>query len=353
MKLERYAGNPILSPNGKNSWESLVVCNPGIWYEDGTFYLLYRAAGNDPEHYIHFGLATSKDGFNFERASDKPVLSPEQDGPCAGCIEDPRIVKFDDTFYITYAYRPFPPGQYWKFGYGEVMKYDMPPSAPICLRNNIANSGLIMSKDFKTYKRLGRITKTNLDDRDVILFPEKVNGKFVMLHRPKEWVGEKYGCKYPSIWICFSDDLMEWEDGKLLISGTSYWEEKVGGSAPPLKTEEGWLTLYHGVDNKGVYRVGVMLLDLQDPAKVIARATDFIMEAEFDYECDGLYNNCIFPTGNVIVGDTLYVYYGGADKYCCVATCPVKEILAFVMTYKNISDTVADGSAIGANIISA
>lgn len=109
MKLKRCADNPVLSPLKKNAWESLSVCNPGAWYEDGTFYLLYRAAGEDKEHIIRFGLAVSKDGFHFERVSDKPVLSPVIDSPDSGGIEDPRIVKFDDVFYITYAYRPFPP----------------------------------------------------------------------------------------------------------------------------------------------------------------------------------------------------------------------------------------------------
>jgi len=334
FRLDKYEGNPILKPNKGNEWESLVVCNPGAWYENGTFYLLYRAAGNDETHYIHFGLATSKDGFNFERVSDRPVLSPEENTPWAGCIEDPRIVKLDDAYFITYAYRPFPPGQYWKFAYGEVLTYDVPESAPVYLKKNNTNSGLLMSTDLKSFRNLGRITKSNLNDRNVILFPEKINGKYVMLHRPNEWVGEKYGCEYPSIWICFSDDLMEWEDGQLLIKGQNWWERKVGGSAPPLRTSEGWLALYHGVDDKNIYRVGVMLLDLDDPSKVIARAPNFIMEPEHDYERHGLYNECVFPTGNVIEGDTLFVYYGGADKYCCVATCSVRELLDYVLKHK-------------------
>ena len=112
------------------------------------------------------------------------------------------------------------------------------------------------------------------------------------------------------------------------------WEKKIGGSTPPLKTEEGWLLLYHGVDSEGIYRVGVALLDLDNPSKVIARSPNYIMEPEYDYELNGFYKGCVFPTGNVIVGDTLYVYYGSADKYCCVATCSVKELLDYVLKYK-------------------
>ena len=327
LRLKRCTSNPVLSPLKKNAWESLSVCNPGAWYENGTFYLLYRAAGEDKEHIIRFGLAVSKDGFRFERVSDKPILSPAADSPDSGGIEDPRIVKFDDVFYITYAYRPFPPGQYWLPDKEKHQGPYGPASAPKVIRDNVANSGILTSKDLRTFRRLGRITRSDLDDRDVILFPEKINGKYVMLHRPKDWIGEKYSCRHPSIWISFSDDLLVWEEDRLLLKGTYPWEEKVGGSCPPLKTDEGWLTLYHGVDGKGVYRAGVMLLDLKDPAQIIARASEFILEPEEEYERRGLWPNCVFPTGNVIVGDEVFIYYGAADKYCCAATAKVRNLI--------------------------
>ncbi len=335
MKLEKYKNNPILSPS-KNQWENLTVCNPGAWYQDGKFYLLYRAAGDDHEHYIYFGLAVSEDGFNFERVSEKPVFMPSSNGADAGCVEDPRIVKFNNDFYVTYAYRPFPPGQYWKEDSSTHWTYKLGENAPVNLKKNITNTGLAITKDFKKFKRLGRITRSDLDDRDVILFPEKIADKYVILHRPKEWKGEKYGCDYPAIWIKYSDDLLVWEDkaSQLLIKGEESWERKVGGSTPPLKTDQGWLTLYHGVDDKGIYRTGVMLLELENPTKVIARAREYIMEPEFDYEIDGFYNGCVFPTGNVIAEDTLYVYYGGADKYCAVATCSVEELINFTLSYQ-------------------
>lgn len=335
MILKKYENNPILSPNTKNDWESLVVCNPGVFYENGTFYMLYRAAGNDAEHVIRFGLATSNDGVNFTRVSDSPALAPSAEGPDAGCIEDARIVKFDDFYYITYAFRPFPPGQYWNFAHDEVLTPNMGDNAPLFLKNNIANSGLVMTKDFKTWTRLGRITQSNMDDRDVILFPEKINNKYAMLHRPKEWVGDGYGTKYPAIWIRYSDDLLVWnEPSKLLIKGIDGgWEEKIGGSTPPLKTDKGWLVLYHGVENggKGYYRVGALLLDLNDPSRVLGRTKHWIMEPEHRYETEGPYQGCVFPTGNVIIGDTLYVYYGGADKYIGVATANVNELVDYIL----------------------
>lgn len=338
MKFTKSEKNPILSPNPLNNWENLVVCNPGAWYEDGKFYLLYRAAGNDEDHIIRFGLAESNDGINFRRVSDTPAFSPSIDGPDRGGVEDARIVKFGDEFYVTYAYRPFPPGRYWNFPHDVVALPDAGTDAPAVYRKNIANSGLALTKDFKTWQRLGRLTQSNLDDRDVILFPEKINGNYAMLHRPKQWVGEEYGTEFPAIWITFSDDLMVWNNkSTLLLAGKDgTWEEKIGGSTPPLKTTEGWLIVYHGVEKggKGYYRVGVALLDLDDPTKVIARAPDYVMEPEHYYEIEGFYRGCVFPTGNVIVDDTLFVYYGGADKYVALATCSVQELLEYLLQFK-------------------
>ena len=334
MILKKCEENPILIPNPANDWENLVVCNPGAWYEKGTFYLLYRAAGNDDDHIIRFGLATSTDGIHFSRVSDKPAFAPSSDGPDMGGVEDARIVKFGDEFFVTYAYRPFPPGRYWTFAHDVVRVPDTGKDSPAVYRENIANTGLAVTRDFKTWRRLGRLTQTNLDDRDVILFPEKINDKFVLLHRPKQWVGEQYGCTQPAIWITTSDDLMVWEEeSKILLQGKiGTWEEKIGGSTPPLKTKDGWLLIYHGVENggKGYYRVGVVLLDLFDPTKVIARSEKYIMEPEHYYEIEGYYKGCVFPTGNVIVDDTLYVYYGGADKYVGLATCSVNELLDYL-----------------------
>lgn len=334
MKLEKSDRNPILAPLEKNYWENLVVCNPGAWYEDGKFYLLYRAAGDDEGHIIRFGLAMSEDGVSFHRVSDEPVFGPSSDGPDRGGVEDPRIVKFGDEFYVTYAYRPFPPGRYWTFPHDVVALPEVGEDAPAVYRNNIANSGLAMTKDFKTWQRLGRITQSNLDDRDVILFPEKINGKYVLLHRPKQWIGEAYGTNFPAIWITFSEDLMVWNGkSQILLAGREgTWEEKVGGSTPPLRTKDGWLLIYHGVEKKGkgYYRVGVALLDLDDPTKVIGRCSDWVMEPEHDYEMEGFYKGCVFPTGNVIVDDTLFVYYGAADKYVGLATCSVNALLEYI-----------------------
>ncbi len=341
MKLDRYHANPILSPNPANSWESLVTCNPGVVYDNGTFYMLYRAAGDDEEHVIRFGLATSSDGFHFERVSDEPVFSPGADGPDSGCVEDPRIIKMGDTFYITYAYRAYPPGRYWTFPHDEVLYPEADVFDPLAWKKNIGNTGLAMTKDFKAFRRLGRITSPVLDDRDVIIFPEKVGGKFVMMHRPKQFVGEKYGVDYPSIWLKFSDDILDWESqpSHLLLTGRpGTWEEKIGGSTPPILTDEGWLMLYHGVADGGRsrYSVGALLLDRENPLKVLSRLPEPVLEPVEDYECFGHYAGCVFPTGNVVVDGTLYVYYGAADRFVGVATCSLQKLLEELLRFKKV-----------------
>jgi predicted GH43/DUF377 family glycosyl hydrolase len=332
MKLKKFEGNPILSPNPENEWESLVTTNPAAWYEDGTFYLLYRAAGEDKEHNIHIGLATSTDGFNFNRVQDKPVLTPDPNGFDAGSVEDARVVKFGDEYYMTYAFRPYPPGQYWKNEYDQIEAPKLSEFAPKCLRENVGNTALAVSKDLINFKKVGRLTDPSLDDRDVILFPEKINSKFFMLHRPKNYVGPKYNTETPAIWIKSSEDMMTWNVAStLLLKGEEWWEYKVGGNTPPLRTNEGWLMLYHGVDKNFTYRLGACLLDLEDPTKILYRTKDFILEPETDIEKNGLYKwGVVFPTGNVIVDDTLYVYYGASDQWCCVATANIHELVQFI-----------------------
>ncbi len=333
MKLNKYENNPILLPND-NEWENRCVLNPGVVYDDKNkkFIMLYRAAGSDEEHVIRCGLAESKDGIHFERKSDKPVFNPERDTMDGGCIEDPRIIKMDGIYYITYAARAYCPGRYWipgtPFPYiTEEDYYDK--NLPYAARSNVTVSYLAATTDFKKYKKLGRITFTKEDNRDVIIFPEKIGDKFVVLSRPKFAPTEKV--KMPSIWIAFADDLLDYTEAKLLITGEEWWEEsRIGAGTPPIKTEKGWFLLYHGVDNDGYYRVGALLLDLVDPSIVIARTKNYIMEPEFDYETNGLYNGCVFPTGAVVADGTLYVYYGTADKYIALATADFNELIDYL-----------------------
>ncbi|MDR0426836.1 MAG: hypothetical protein LBH24_06695 [Clostridiales bacterium] len=333
--LVRYAENPILKADPANAWEDLCVLNPAVIYDEKRkkFVMLYRAAGHDVEHRIYFGLAESEDGFHFERVSAQPALSPNPDDADGGCLEDPRLVQIDGVYYVVYAARAYAPGRYWlsdeeyeKLGY---RPETTPASAPYFQHKNNTVSYLAATKDFKRWKRLGRITDARFDDRDVLIFPERVNGKFVRISRPKI---PGAPVKMPSVWITFSDDLLEWGEPKVLFTGEQWWETaRIGAGCPPIKHKKGWFMLYHGVDgavgNLGTYRVGAVMLDLNDPSKVIARTKNFLMEPKEPFETEGLYGDCVFPTGNVLKDGTLYIYYGCADKYVAVVTADFDELV--------------------------
>jgi len=326
MRLKKWEGNPILKPTGKGDWEKLAVCNPGAWYEDGKVNLLYRASAETEEYRIFLGLAVSEDGTHFRRVSEQPIYTPSEPFE-AGCAEDPRIVKFDDYYYITYACRAVP---FTTFSKGRGPKY--PDTAPRSFRENLTRTGLLRSKYLRNFERLGPITPDDVDDRDVILFPEKIKNKYVMIHRPADWVSPKYDCDKPSIWMATSEDLIHWEDEVLLAEPLFDWQsQKIGGSTPPIKTDKGWLLLYHGVDKKRVYRQGVMMLDLENPTKIIGRPQDFILEPTEDYEIHGIEHDVVFAVGNVVINGELFVYYGGADKVCCVATAPLQGLVDFAL----------------------
>jgi predicted GH43/DUF377 family glycosyl hydrolase len=200
---------------------------------------------------------------------------------------------------------------------------------------NHYQSGLAFSTDLLTWKNLGMITPPTIHDRDNVLFPERVDGCYVMLRRPNEFIGPAYGCSKPSIWIAFSSDLKTWTTPVLLASPAEDWEaQKIGAASPPVKTPAGWLTLYHGVDAQSRYRVGVMLLDLKNPLKVIARTSRPVMEAEAYYEKVGLIiPNVIFPTANVVKDGLFFIYYGCADTCIAVATVPLAELLDYVLSF--------------------
>ncbi|MBP5216405.1 MAG: glycosidase [Bacilli bacterium] len=330
MKLNKCPLNPILKPNPQNDWESLCVLNPAVIYDEAKqeFVMFYRAAGNGEEHRIYLGLATSKDGVHFERKSDQPILSPDPDGADGGGIEDPRLIKLGDAYFMTYASRPFPPGQYWLPKHKDYVTYTQ--LGPVGYNRNDTQTHLAFSKDLLHWKKLGRITDHRDDDRDVIILPKKINGKYYRFSRPMYSCGEGYPNEKPAIWVTSSDDMLEWKEPiKLFYQGKLWWEgAKVGGSTPMIETADGWLFLYHGVSAKDhAYRVGAFLLDKEDPTKILYQTKEPILEPTEDYETKGYYNGCVFPTGNVVKDGILYVYYGAADHFIGLATIELSALL--------------------------
>jgi beta-1,2-mannobiose phosphorylase / 1,2-beta-oligomannan phosphorylase len=199
----------------------------------------------------------------------------------------------------------------------------------------------VVSKDRLHWDVLGWATPADIDDRDVILFPEKIGGRYALLRRPIGFVETttSHSEEHPSVQISFSTDLRTWTEPEVVIRPEFKWEDnRIGGSTPPVRTERGWLVLYHGVENTNlatrrvIYRIGAMMLDLADPRKVIARAPDFIMEPEAYYEKVGLLiPNVIVTTGAVVKDGLLYIYYGCCDTSIGLATVPLEELVDHVL----------------------
>jgi len=294
IQLKRYSKEPIFSPKKENRWEAASVFNAAALYDNGLVHLIYRAtdisSGGQEGAYINsLGYAVSKDGIHFNRL-EQPILQNDVPQELRG-PEDPRVVKIGDIFYMMYT------------GYGGRFNDDY----RICLAT---------SKNLIDWQRHGVI----LDEpnKDASLFPEMINGRYAMFHR-----------RPPHIWMAFSNDLKYWQDHKIVMRALpdSEWEnEKVGISGPPIKTNQGWFLIYHGVSKEMVYRQGLALLDLADPTQVLARQAEPILEPELDWELHGHVDNVVFSCGQVVLGDEIYVYYGGADNAIGLATMKLSEI---------------------------
>jgi len=331
MRIERNAKNPIVVP-GIYDWRKAAVFNPGVIYEDGVFYMYERSAGSLRPFQTSIGLLKSTDGVHFELASEKPVFTAEQLGFPMGSVEDARVVRIDGDLLLCYALQPYA-FDCWPTGYTLPDYY--PEHYPQWQETNtepmITRSGIAVSKDYFNFEQLCYTTPAEIDDRDNALFPEKINGRYAILRRPMQYVGAEYGTELPGIWISYSDDLIHWDKPEIVAVAENFvWEgKKIGAAATPIKTKAGWLVLYHGVDEASIYRVGAMLLDLQNPAKVIGRTKHFIMEPEEYYEKYGLViPNTVFPTAVVERDDELMIYYGCCDTNISLATVKTQDLLS-------------------------
>ena len=210
-----------------------------------------------------------------------------------------------------------------------------------------ASTALATTTDFNEYIRLGIVTSKESDNKDVVLFSENVNQqssnnngaentKYLFLHRPSSWIGPRYGVDKPSIWIGEGNSLTDFGKHTLLIKPEQQWEMlKVGAGPPPIKTKLGWLLIYHGVSKDNVYSAGVALLDLKEPSKVLGRTKNPILEPKEPYEKNGDVKNVVFPTGACIIDGKLFVYYGAADKVCCLATADLENLLDHILNDGN------------------
>jgi beta-1,2-mannobiose phosphorylase / 1,2-beta-oligomannan phosphorylase len=286
--LKRHPASPLIYPNPFQEWQSRNVFNPAVIQHNGLFHMWFRAQGND--YVSRIGYAVSADGLNWNRL-EHPVLAPHNGRDDYRGVEDPRVTPLDGTFYMTYT------------AYGANSYFPM-----------IARSDNLIS-----WEDVGPLERA--ENKDHILFPEKIDGRYAILHRRSK-----------HIWIGFSDDLVHWGDHKIVMAPRldNGWDAvSIGSNGVPIKTEYGWLLFYHGYGSPIVYRHSIVLLDLNDPTKVIHRPASYIMEPVETWELKGDVPNVVFSSTNIVVGDDVYFYYAGADRLIGLATMPLKDAIEY------------------------
>ncbi len=330
LKFKKFDNNPVLLPNKEIWWEGGAVFNPcAILDEEGVVNMLYRAIPDKYEkkdgkligEYISYlGLAKSTDGKNFIKNPDF-FMPPSEDYDRYG-VEDPRIVKLEgiDEYLITYS----------------------AISASVTDSNKDADLvwvkfALASTKDFKTYKKYGVIGPDHFD-KDVVIFPEKINGKIALLHRIEPDIQIAYFTDFDQLinpgqkyWNHHMNNL----DKFTIMKPENVWEAaKIGAGPTPIKTDAGWLLIYHGVSKEHFYKGGAALFDLEDPSKLIARIPHPILEPTESFETNGDVPNVTFPEGAVVIDGELIVYYGGGDTCVCGASINLQELIDYLLTFK-------------------
>ncbi len=297
MLINRYQNNPILTKDDV-PYPVATVHNAAVVKHDGKYIMIFRSHKLNGRSIL--GKATSDDGCKFI-VDAKPFMIPSHDENFkdyeAYGIEDPRITFIDGEYLVTYS-------AYSKHG---------------------VRIGLAKTKDFETVERFSLITEA--DYRNVVIFPEKINGLYARLDRPHSEISPW------SIWISYSPDLRYWGESKIIMKPVQYhWDEmKIGPGPPPIKTPRGWLNIYHGVFptmDGSVYRLGVALHEINDPSKIIAVADEWILQPEEVYEITGYVHNVVFSCGAVAEDDgTVKIYWGGADKVMCLGTARIEALV--------------------------
>jgi len=300
--VHRHKGNPILTP-ADIPYPVETVHNAGMAKYDGKYMMLFRAHRATGRSIL--GLAESEDGFHFT-ARQEPFMVPATSGVFAEYeeygVEDPRICFLEERYLITYS-------AYSRHG---------------------VRIGLAATRDFQTIERISLISQADM--RNVVIFPDKFGGRYARLDRPHSEISPW------AIWISYSPDLVHWGESRVVMKPVQYhWDEmKIGPGATPIRTERGWLHIYHGVFptmDGSVYRLGVALHDLADPAKIIGVCDRWILQPEHPTELVGYVHNVVFTCGAIPENDgTVKIYWGGADNVMHVGTAYINELVDLCLT---------------------
>ncbi len=259
--------------------------------------LIVRPEGTYLTSISHLRIARSQDGIHFE-IEESPAIGPSNGYESLG-VEDPRITLIDEIYYITYV-----------------------AVSPLGVTTALAST-----QDFKSFKRHGVIFAP--ENKDVVLFPEKISGKYFAIHRPHSPLFTRN-----DMWIAESPDLHCWGHHRQLLGlREGMWDDtRIGAGAPPFRIDEGWLEIYHGADHDNHYCLGAVLLDVDQPWKVLARSDCPVFEPEAPYERNGFFGQVVFSCGLLFEDQTLKVYYGAADTVTCYAELPLADVLAALKT---------------------
>ncbi len=295
--VKRYKKNPILTKSDI-PYPVETVHNAGVVKHGEKYVMLFRSHKRNGRSVI--GYADSDNGYSFD-VRPEPFLTPSTEKAFAEYeeygVEDLRICPIDGEYLLTYS-------AYSRHG---------------------VRVALAKTKDFISVERVAFITQS--DYRNIVIFPEKIDGRYVRLDRPHSEISPW------SIWMTYSKDLVYWGDSRIVMKPVSYhWDEmKIGPGATPIKTKRGWLHIYHGVFptmDGCVYRLGVALHDLEDPSKIIGVSDEWILQPEDEWEITGYVHNVVFTCGAVPEKDgTVKIYWGGADKVMCVGTAVIEELV--------------------------
>jgi predicted GH43/DUF377 family glycosyl hydrolase len=342
---KRFAVNPLMTPkdlrSGISGMEIVCLLNPGVFrYQDKTW-LLLRVAERPKqiEGKISFPIYNSK--------GEIEILSFNTDDPDLDA-SDPRVINYKKKDYLTtLSYLRLvcsndginfsePDGYPPVFGKGVLESFGIEDCRVALMEGHYnltftevspsgVGVGLMQTSDWKNFDRKGMIFPPH--NKDCAIFNEKLNGKYYALHRPSS---PELGGNY--IWLAQSPDLLHWGNHKCIaMSRPGKWDSaRVGAGAAPIRTEHGWLEIYHGANKENRYCLGALLLDLNDPSKVIARSGEPIMEPVAPYEQTGFFGNVIFTNGHIVEGDHIKIYYGASDEVICGAALSISEILAIL-----------------------
>ena len=315
-------------------FENDSVLNPAIMQEGETIHMLYRAVRTG--NYSTIGYCKLNGAKEIVQRNNIPLLIPSTEEASNG-IEDPRIVKIDGVYYITYTSFDGINALGTLSTSSDLISFTnygiIVPQFTFDEFKRLAEcTNVINPKYFRHVRHFNRSKKVFIWDKDVIFFPRRINGKLAFLHRIRPGIQLVLATSLDDLTREFWNDYFLHFNEHIILDpiGSDHESSFIGGGCPPIETNEGWLLIYHGVfdTSKGyVYSAAAALLDIDNPTKVIGRLPYSLLYPELDYEKNGIVDNVIFPTGAALFDDRLYIYYGAADKCIACASVSFSELI--------------------------